>query len=122
MGSYTSKLSIRSGYVLVERPHSYKVVLEDQPAELTRILATCKEANCRKVLIVGSSTNVRLSEMDIFHLGERIAEMGLTIAVVESHDAMAKDVRFLENVATNRGAPIQFFDNVKEAKIWLRVA
>ena len=121
MGSSTSKLSIRYGYVLVERPHSYEVVLEDQSAELTRILETCKEANCRKVLVVGPSTTVRLSEMDIFHLGEKIAELGLTIAVVETHDAMKKDVEFLENVATNRGGPIQFFDKVEEAKRWLRV-
>jgi len=122
MGSYASKLSIQSGYVLVERPDNYEVVLEDQPTELTRMLEICKEADCRKVLIVGPSTKVRLSEMDIFHLGERIAEMDLMIAVVETHDAMEKDVRFLENVATNRGAPIQFFDSVEDAKRWLRVA
>ena len=122
MGNNTSKLSIRSGYILVERPHSYEVALEDQPAELTRISATCTEANCRKVLVVGPSTTVRLSEMEIFHLGERIADMGLMIAVVETHDAMEKDVKFLENVVTNRGAPIRFFDNVEEAKIWLSVA
>ena len=56
MGSYASKLSIQSGYVLVERPDNYEVVLEDQPAALTRMLEICKEANCRKALIVGQST------------------------------------------------------------------
>ena len=122
MSSNTSKLSIHSGYILVERPHSYEVILEDQPAELTRVLATCKKENCRKVLIVGTNTKVRLSEMDIFHLGERIAELRLKIAIVEAHDATEKDVKFLENVVTNRGATIQFFNSVEEAKIWLGVA
>ena len=121
-GDSKSRFSIRPGYVLVERPQDYEVVLSEQPAELARISGFCKEAGCREVLILGSGTRVRLSTTEIFQLGEEIANLGLKIAVVESHDASKGNVKFLENVVTNRGFSIRFFDNEREAKDWLGVA
>jgi len=97
-------ISIRPGYVLVERPEDYEVVLSEQPAELLKISECCKESGCRKVLILGPRTNVRLSVADIYDLGESIAKLGLKIAVVESHNASDSDVEFLENVVSNRRA------------------
>ena len=81
----------------------------------------CKEASCRKVLIVGPDTKVKLSVVDILELGRRIADLGLEIAVVESHDASKEDVEFLENVAWNRGGVIQFFATQSAAREWLGV-
>ena len=62
-----------------------------------------------------------LGTYGVFELGREIAKSGLRIAVVESHDAPNENVRFLENVATNRGGPIQFFDNEQHAKDWLGI-
>jgi len=121
MSKSEQTLSIKSGYILVERPPGYEVVLTEQSARLMEILALCKQADCRKVLVLGQNTDVRLLTVDIFDLGVQIAELGLQIAVVESHDAPDKDVKFLENVVANRGDPIQFFDNTKDAKDWLGV-
>ena len=59
--------------------------------------------------------------VDIFNLGQEIANLGLRIAVVESHNASNKDVKFLETVVKNRGGPIQFFDNEQDAKDWLGI-
>jgi hypothetical protein len=115
------QISIQPGYVLVERAQDYEVVLSEQPAILMAISASCKEAGCRKVLILGPRTKVRLSVQNVFDLGQEIAKLGLRIAVVESHDAPNENVRFLENVATNRGGPIQFFDNEQHAKDWLGI-
>ena len=121
MSSSEQTISTKPGYVLVERPQDYEVVASEQPARLMEISAVCNEAGCGKVLIVGPRTKVSLSTMDIFDLGERIAKLRLQIAVVELHDASEEDVRFLENVASNRGGPLQFFDNTQDAKDWLGI-
>jgi hypothetical protein len=115
-------MSIQPGYVLVERPQDYEVVLKEQPAMLMEMSAFCMAAARLKVLILGPKTKVNLSEFDIIDLGKEIAKLNLQIAVVESHDASNEDVDFLENVALNRGGSIRFFDTQKEAKGWLRAS
>ena len=121
MGTSKQRISSQSGYLLVERPPGYEVVWREETARLTEISAACQEARCRKVLILGTRTKVRLSVVEIFHLGQEIAKLGLRIAVVEMHDASNHDVEFLENVAMNRGGPIRFFDNEQDAKDWLGI-
>ena len=122
MGHADYKISVHPDYVLVEGPDDYEIVMDDEPAELIEMSAVCKKAGRRKVLILGSKTKVRLSVMDILELGRRIADMGLEIAVVESHDASDEDVDFLENVAWNRGGLIKFFDSQLDAEEWLGVS
>ncbi len=121
MDNSEHKISIQPGYVLVERPQDYRVVLNEQSARLMEISAACKEAGSRKVLILGPKTKVRLSVSDIYNLGQEIAKLGLRIALVESHDASKENEGFLINVVTNRGVPIQFFDNEQDAKDWLEI-
>ena len=121
MGGSDFKLSIHSGYVLVERPQGYEVSLNEQPEMLMDISAFCKEADCQNVLIRGPQTSVKLSPLDIRELGKEIAKLNLRIAVAESHDASDEDVKFLEDVVWNRGHPIKFFNSELEAKYWLRM-
>ena len=121
MSNSEQKISVQPGYLLVERPEDYEVVWSEQLARLREISAAYKDAGCRKVLVLGPRTRVRLSMVDIFNLGEEIAKSGLQVAVVESHDASSDKVGFLETVVSNRGRPIQFFDNEQEAKDWLGV-
>ena len=112
-------ISTQSGYVLVEDPPDYDVVWTEQPAKLQAISAACAKAGYRKVLIRGSKANVKLTPMEIFNFGEAVAKLGLRIAIVTSHDASIEDERFFEDVATNRGSPVRFFDNERDAKDWL---
>ncbi len=121
MGSSNQKISIQPGYVLVERAKNYKVVWSQQRAALMDISVACKKAGCRKVLVLGPRTKVRLSTQEIFDLGKEIANLDLQIAIVESHDASSNDARFLQNVVVNRGGPFQFFENERDAKDWLGV-
>jgi len=120
MGKSGYKISIHSGYVLVERPQDYEVNLNEEPAMLMELSSVCKEADCRNALILGPRTKVNLSTFDILDLGQKIAKLVLRIAIVESHDASVEDVKFLENVVWNRGSYIRFFDSEMEAKYWLR--
>ena len=116
------QISRHDGYILVERSPDYEVVLADQPKALEEIAAECEDAGSRKVLLLGNGTKVRLSLMDVFELGQKIAAKNLQIAVVESHDASTASVEFLESVATIRGGPIRFFDDEKEAREWLEIS
>ena len=77
MGKSNYKISIRPEYVLVERPRDYEVVLSEMPAMLSELSAVCKEAGCRKVLILGPKTHVSLETMDIYDLGDQIATLRL---------------------------------------------
>ncbi len=121
MGNSEQTISIHPEYVLVERPQDYKVTWSEQPARLMDISSLCKEAGCRKVLVLGSRTKVLLSFMDILTLGLQLGNLNLKVAVVELHDASDEDMRFLENVTSNRGGGIQFFDNEQDAKDWLGI-
>jgi hypothetical protein len=123
MGASTSRISIRQGYVLVERPDDYEIDLSQQRKDLARIAALCAEANCRKVLALGGRARlkVKISGVDIFGLGKSVAELGLTVAVVMPHDGSKEDERFFEDVVTNRGAAIRFFSNEQEARKWLGI-
>lgn len=60
--------------------------------------------------------------IEIYDLGHEIAKLGLQIAIVELHDALTENVEFLEDVVTNRGGPIQFFNNEQDAKDWLGIS
>ena len=114
-------ISIQPGYVLVENPPNYDVIWSEQQPKLKAMSAACSEAGSDKVLMRGSKTNVKLTEMEIFALGEEIGKLKLKIAIVELHDALQEDVDFLENIATNRGSPVRFFNNEQNAKDWLGV-
>lgn len=114
-------ISIEFGYLRVERKANLEVVLDEQSEMLRAILAACRDADCHKVLLCGPRTSVNLSTMDILELGNEIANTRLQIAVVESHNATADDVAFLENVAWNRGGMIRFFDSEDDARGWLGI-
>ena len=121
MGNLDYKMSIQPGYVLVERPRDYDVVMTRPPEMLTDLSAFCKSAACRKVLILGPDTKVKLSKSDIVDLGAEIAKLNLQIAVAESHDASDEEVNLLENEAGERGGSIRFFNSEPAAKDWLRI-
>jgi len=121
MANSDQTISIANGYVLVERPPEFEVHLSEQLAALKKMAALCNKAGTRKVLVVGSRTKVMLSKLDIYNLGKLIAKFMLHVAIVELHDVSVEEEQFLENVTSNRGKPLKFFDNINEAKIWLKV-
>jgi len=114
-------VSIQPGYVLVEDPPDYDVVLSEQAAKLQAISAACTQSGYKNVLVRGTQANVRLTPAEMFKFGESVAKLGIKAAIVNSHDASMEDEGFLETVATNRGSPIRFFDNEQDARDWLGV-
>ena len=115
-------ISIYPNYILVERPPAYEVVIDEQLSALLELSAACNNADCKKVLLVGPKTHVKLSAFDILELGREIAKLDLQLAIAEIHDASDDAVDLLESVVSNHGGAIQFFDNVRDAKEWLEIA
>ena len=58
---------------------------------------------------------------ELFELGKAIARQQLMIAFATEHDASAENARLFQNVATDRGSPIRFFDTEADARAWLGV-
>ena len=115
------KISVQSGYVLVEDPPNYDVVWSEQPAKLQAISAACSKAGFSKVILRGSNINVKLTGSEVYKLGKEVTKLNLMVAIVQLHDASREMESFLENVTVNRGLPVQFFDNEKDARDWLGV-
>jgi len=116
------KKTFQVDYLQIERPEGCEIVLHEQPQFLSELAEGCKKAGVEKVLILGKRVKVRMSTLDLLDLGERVARLGLKIAVVESHDASAESVDFLESVARNRGGALEFFDEEGSARQWLGAA
>ena len=115
------QISIQSGYVLVEDPPDYEVVLSEQSAKLQAISNACSEVGYRKVLIRGTRATSNLTVTDFYEFGNEVARIKMQIAIVTSLNASKADLKFFENVATNRGSPLRFFDDEQDAKDWLGV-
>ena len=122
MGGLDYKMSIQPGFVLVERPQDYKVETTRLPEMLMELSVFCKAVACRKVLILGPDTKVKLSKSDIVDLGTELAKLNLQMAIVESHDASDDEVNLLENEAGERGGSVRFFDSEPTARDWLRIS
>ncbi len=121
MNTSETSISIQPGYVLVQHPAEYEVISSEMPALFGRVATACETEGCRKVLVAGPETKVRLSVLGIYDLGEELARLGLKIAFSVQHDASIRDIRFFETVASNRGGDIRFFDSEQQAKDWLGV-
>ena len=115
--SYT--IRVEGGCVVVDDPPDYELVWSEQPAKLKAIAEACSRVGTRKVLIRGTTAQVKLTPAEIFKFGEEIARLGLRVALVTSVDASPKDQQFFTHVTRNRGSWIRPFSDEGEARAWL---
>jgi hypothetical protein len=114
-------ISIKSGYVLVEEPANFEVIWKKQKSRLREISAACLEGNTKKVLVIGTATKVHLSMTELLMLAREISKLELKAALVVSNDISSEMKPLFEEISTNRGSPIQFFEKEKDARAWLEV-
>ena len=114
-------ISLQPGYVLVEEPASFEVIWEEQKSRLNEIAAICGEGNTNKVLILGPETKVHLSVIELLLLAKGIAKLDLRVALVVNTDLSSELESFFEDIASNRGSPMQFFKYEKDARGWLNI-
>ena len=111
----------QTGYILVEDPPNYSVVWSDLPSKIEAVSTACEEANCRKVLIRGTTVKMHLTTRELFELGNAIAKLRLQIAIVNTSGVLKEDKALLEEVAANDNSTLRFFDDEDSALDWLCV-
>jgi hypothetical protein len=112
---------IERGYVRIEEPSGFEVILEEQKFRLQVVAAACRDANTNKVLINGPATKVSLSAIELLELAEKIAELKLQVALVVNTDISSGLESFFVEMASDRGSPMRFFENEEAAKDWLNI-
>lgn len=114
--------SFQDGYVLVQEPPDYVVDRHQIGDKLKAIAEYCAKVGSYKVMSVGPSATIRLSTLEIYQAGVYLAQLSLKLAVVfDEHDLSPRDVEFVKDVASNRGAEIGFFTNQSDALQWLGI-
>ena len=95
---------------------------ENVEAYLANVLRECQELRCSRVLIEERLEGPRLGPVDVFDIAagasNRIGGVLQTIAYVDVNGAI-DTMKFAENVAINRGAPVRIFATVADAEKWL---
>ena len=114
-------ISIHRDHVLIVRPGEYQVVYNEQTKTLSDIAEASNEAGCKKVLVLGPSTGIKLTAFDILELGVDIARYDFQMAFADEHDASNDAMSLFETTVSNRGGAIRFFDNVADARGWLEI-
>lgn len=87
------------------------------------IVNTCKERNCRRVLIDDRNVIYTASVVSIYMLAKHYAEFDvphfIERAAVVANPEFREDNQFFENAARNRGTNIRVFNEFNEAENWL---
>jgi len=89
----------------------------------TQVVELSKETGCKNVLVDGMATKKLPDAFDIWKISTSMLVhiktlLKLRIAYANSN-AISSSFEFFDNYLTNRGVPIQKFDNLDEAKNWL---
>jgi hypothetical protein len=89
---------------------------------IEEVMRECVARNCRKALIEERLEGTRLETMDVFTLVSqgsfRFRGMLKAMAYVDVN-AEGDFMHFAEDVAVNRGFPVQVFSTVDDAEKWL---
>ena len=107
-------------YIYITYKGEYKGELE--ALQLDKLLDTCKQHSCSKMLvdIIGCSLNV--SELDRYRFAKEVAKFfsmqnQVNIAFFVTPDQYDK---FIETMAQNRGVNCKIFTNKTESINWLK--
>jgi len=118
---------------------SYQLTIEQKPAYLhiivtgdnsretvmqymEEVMRECTNRNCGNVLVEERLEGPRLGTFDVFSMVSEGAKRFLGTFHAMAYVDVNGDsglMQFAENVAVNRGIPIQIFSNVPDAEKWL---
>lgn len=121
------ELSIDDRHRIVEIRFSEKTEHSEHLKARDEILEICRIRNIHKILVDARELviDLRPSVMELFDFGVSWAEkargMSNLLAGVLPRDSTTREnVRFGDTVASNRGFVSRAFDDIEEAKAWLR--
>ncbi|HON58244.1 MAG TPA: hypothetical protein PLT45_01785 [Smithella sp.] len=116
-------LQFNGQYIHVIHAPDYEISPESNERLFTALAKACKEFQCLKVLAEGPKQTRRMTSLDAYQSGDTVASKmpGLKMAVCIYEYTPDETTRFFKNVAYNRGATIEFFNDKKKALKWLGI-
>jgi hypothetical protein len=117
--TYTTEYIEKSAYfhVIIRGENTTENII----SYINEIYDKCKEKNITKILIEERLEGPRLNVINIFQIIIQIAPkvIGQFIAIAYVDMNRKEPIKFLENVAINRGLPVRIFSDVQTAVDWL---
>lgn len=112
-------LRIAHGKRVVVSSFTGPITTDDRYRNRDRTLSFCRNNDIYKVIVDTRGQVSQSKTMEIFAFAEELADLarGFQIAFVRDQDS--RDIRFMDNVAANRGALCRSFFSFEEAEKWL---
>jgi hypothetical protein len=116
-------LEFNGKYIHVTHAPDYEISPESNDKLWAALAKACKKHKCLKVFAEGPTQKRRLSSLDAFQSGSQASESipGLKLAICIYEYTPDETTEFFKNVAYNRGATIEFFNDKQKALDWLGI-
>ncbi len=116
-------VQFNGSYIHLIHAPNYEISPESNDILWAELAKACRKYKCLKVLTEGSNQKRRITSMDAYQSGAQAAESipGMTLAICIDDYTPDEITQFFKNVAYNRGARIEFFNDKKKALAWLGI-
>jgi hypothetical protein len=116
-------LEFNGKYIHIIHSPDYEITPESNDKLWAELSKACRKYKCLKVLAEGPAQKRKLSSMDAFESGSQASETipGLMLAICIHEYTPDETTKFFTDVAYNRGARIEFFNDKKKALQWLGI-
>ena len=110
-------------YLHIIHSPDYEITPESNEKLWSELSQACQKHKCRKVFAEGIHQKREITSMDAFDSGSKASQSipGLLLAVCIYKYTPDETTEFFKNVAFNRGARIEFFNDKKKALDWLGI-
>lgn len=114
-------LEFNGKYIHIIHAPDYEISPESNEKMWTTLAQACRKYNCLKVFAEGQTQTRRVTSLDAYKSGAQAAESiaGLQLAICIYEYTPDETTQFFKNVAYNRGARIEFFNDKQKALAWL---
>ena len=121
--SYDFTIDFNGKYIHIIHAPDYEICPESNEKMWKELSRACKEYKCLKVFAEGPTQKRRITSLEAYQSGSQASESipGLTLAICIYKYTPDATTDFFKNVAYNRGATIEFFNDKKKALDWLGI-
>ena len=121
--SHDFSIEFNGKYIHMIHAPDYEICPESNDKMWKELSQTCKKYKCLKVFAEGPTQKRRITSLDAYNSGSQASESipGLKLAICIYEYTTDETTEFFKNVAYNRGARIEFFNDKKKALQWLGI-
>jgi hypothetical protein len=121
--SHDFSIEFNGKYIHMIHAPNYEICPESNDKMWKELSQACKKYKCLKVFAEGPTQKRRITSLDAYNSGSQASESipGLKLAICIYEYTTDETTEFFKNVAYNRGARIEFFNDKKKALQWLGI-